>query len=215
MDYSKVKCPLCLVPGWASDYRIFEPLDLGYECIYPADFSPFNFAKSLLDLLEEKRIEKVSLLGWSLGGFVAVDFATLYPNLVDELILIGIRNKYKSEDIDIARESLEKNKEAYLYKFYTQCFHKKETNLIRDYCSKWNLNKLLESLEYLENKPINKDTLGKVDKVKIIHGENDQIACAEEAKKLADSIKRADFMLVKDAGHALFLETELGEILNG
>src|SRR3989338_731284 len=76
------KAYIALIPGWAADYRIFSALDLEFNYLLPINFSPFNFTESLLDALKEHNIERVSLFGHSLGGFVAAEFAAEHPDLV-------------------------------------------------------------------------------------------------------------------------------------
>ena len=48
-----------------------------------------DFADDLKKLLDEKKINKINLLGWSLGGGVAMEFAAKYPQMVDKLILVS------------------------------------------------------------------------------------------------------------------------------
>lgn len=49
----------------------------------------FSFYGDLHALLKFVGIEKVSLVGLSLGARVAVDFVLAYPNMVEKLVLIG------------------------------------------------------------------------------------------------------------------------------
>ncbi|MEE8359767.1 MAG: alpha/beta hydrolase, partial [Candidatus Omnitrophota bacterium] len=113
---------LVLIPGWASDSRIFGTLDLSYNYFVPENFSHFNFKESLLDAMEERGIKKISLFGWSLGGFLAQEFAMEYPDIIDRLILVSVRKGYKEEELSEIRKNLKRSKEGYLYKFYSQCF---------------------------------------------------------------------------------------------
>lgn len=48
-----------------------------------------DYAEDLKLFLEEKHIQKVDLLGWSLGGGVAMAFAARYPDMVNKLILVA------------------------------------------------------------------------------------------------------------------------------
>ena len=132
---------LVLMPGWACDERIFATLDLEFNYLMPLEFSPFTLKKALLERLKKDSLKKVSLFGWSLGGFVAAEFAAKYPDLIDEVILVSIRKRYNLEELAETRKSLTKNKKGYLYKFYTLCFCDKEQNnwfnknLLKDYCN--------------------------------------------------------------------------------
>lgn len=54
-----------------------------------APFTLAQFAEDLRELLDQKGIEKVDLLGFSDGGNIAMLFALKYPERVDRLILNG------------------------------------------------------------------------------------------------------------------------------
>ena len=108
---------LILIPGWATDYRIFGTLDLKYNYLLPTEVYPFSFNNELIKFLKESFLNRISLFGWSLGGFLAQDFALNNPEMVDELILLGIRSKYEHKFLDEIESQLLKNKKAFLYKF--------------------------------------------------------------------------------------------------
>ena len=47
------------------------------------------YAEDIKDLLGELEISKVNLIGLSLGGAIAIDFALRYPDMVDSLVLMS------------------------------------------------------------------------------------------------------------------------------
>jgi len=206
---------LVLIPGWAADYRIFDSLDLDFNYLLPLIFSPFTFEKSLVRVLGEKKIGKISLLGWSLGGFLGAEFAAKHTDLIDELILISIRKKYKEKEIAEIKELLKRSKKGYLYKFYTRCFSKKislsrfKKNLFRRYCEELDLEYLLETLDYLGRTEIKPEELAGVGRIKIIHGEADKIAPISEARSIKAGLAQAEFVSIKDSGHIPFLEEDI------
>jgi len=210
---------IVLIPGWATDYRIFDSLNLKFNYLLPLNFSPFTFESSILNALKEKGIGKISLLGWSLGGFLAAEFATKYPDLVQELILVSIRKKYKEEEIAGIGELLKKSKRGYLYKFYGQCFSRKislsrfKKNLLKTYCEEFDLEYLLRTLDYLVKARINTQELAGIGRIKIIHGESDGIAPIDEAREVQEAIAGAQFLTIKDSGHIPFLEADLGKYI--
>ena len=210
---------IVLVPGWASDYRIFGTSDLSFNYLIPIDFSPFTFNEKLLNALKENKISKLSLFGWSLGGFVASDFAIKYTDLIDELILVSIRKRYEARSLNDIRRHLGRSKKGYLYKFYTQCFNKKDRlhhfkeNLLKVYCEELDLDYLLKTLDYLENAEIKPQLLNNIKRITIIHGEHDRIAPIQEAIDIKDKIPHARFICIKDAGHIPFLEEDFKGIL--
>jgi len=196
-----------LICGWAADHRIFGSLNSKVNYLLSGDFSHSTFEGSLLKAIKDNNITKISLTGFSLGGFAAAEFASKHPDLIEELVLIGVRKKYKKEELNQLKELLKRNKKAYLYKFYTRCFSKKEhagkfkQNLFRDYCEKFNLNYLLETLDYLGRAEIKPELLGRVKKIKIIHGERDAIAPIQEAAAIGESLPQAEFITLRNTGH--------------
>jgi pimeloyl-[acyl-carrier protein] methyl ester esterase len=183
------------------------------------NFSLSNFEKDLLEVIEEKQIEKISLFGWSLGGCLAANFSAKFPDLIDQLILVGLRKKYPKEKLLEIKACLKKNKKGYLYKFYNQCFSKKENrlwfkkNLFQAYCREFDLDYLMAGLDYLAKVQINPQKLKELKKIKLIHGQLDQIAPCQEALGIKNNLDQAEFILLKDAGHAAFLEEDLGKYI--
>src|SRR5512135_1893728 len=113
---------MVLVPGWATDSRIFSALDLHANYLLPTSIQPFHFKEDLRAFLDAQSIDKVSLFGWSSGGFLATDFALENSSRIEELILVSIRRSYPVLALKKIRGYLEKNRRAYLYKFYLECF---------------------------------------------------------------------------------------------
>lgn len=58
------------------------------------DFSYYSMADDVLDYCQANNLEKVSIIGHSMGGKVAMLFATKYPNKVEKLIVADIGPKY-------------------------------------------------------------------------------------------------------------------------
>ena len=205
---------ISLIPGWATDYRIFNALNLEFNYLIPAVFDPYNFEDNLLAALDERGLKKISLFGWSLGGFVAAEFASRNPQSVDELILVSIRRKYKDKDLIEIRNYLENNKTEFLCKFYDMCFCDKDIpahtkrGLLEKYCNELGLDYLLKTLDYLKNTRIKPKSLNGVKKITIIHGENDNIAPINEAISIKDRLENARFIRMKDTGHMPFLKEE-------
>ncbi len=210
---------IALIPGWASDQRIFQVLNLNFNYLIPLVSSFSDFAPKLLASLKGKGLQKISLLGWSLGAFLAASFSVKFPQFIDELILIGVRRKYSLLELSQVRTFLQRDKKAYLYKFYCRCFFCKEKmawfkeNLMQSYFTDFGLESLLSGLDYLEKAALDLEGLRKVGKVKIIHGQNDEIAPLEEAEAVKQNLPEAEITLVKNCGHAVFLEDDIGKYI--
>lgn len=76
---------------FSSWYHVYA-LDTRGHGKTPRGKSPFTirqFAEDLLDFMEEHKIEKADILGFSDGGNIAMVFAIHFPDLVNRLILNG------------------------------------------------------------------------------------------------------------------------------
>ncbi|MCQ9207164.1 MAG: alpha/beta hydrolase [Omnitrophica bacterium] len=207
-----------LLPGWATDCRIFASLNFKSDLIVPLEMSPYDFEKSLFNVLQ-KNDKPVSIFGFSMGGFMAARFASENPGLIDRLTLVGIRARYNHEEIEKIKRYLIKNKKAYLYSFFSSAFSgKKEmrrfkSELLKSYCDKFDLDYLLKTLDYLGRCAINPCMLARVKNVKIIHGERDSIAPIDEARAIKEGSPRAEFVEIKGAGHIPFFSEEKSKVL--
>ena len=77
-----------------------------------ADYSVAAYANGMRDLLSVLDIERVTVVGHSLGGGVAMQFAYQFPQLVDRLILIGAGGVTKDVNFALRIASLPMGSEA-------------------------------------------------------------------------------------------------------
>jgi pimeloyl-ACP methyl ester carboxylesterase len=77
-----------------------------------ADYSAAAYANGMRDLLSVLDIERVTIIGHSLGGGVAMQFAYQFPHLVDRLILVGAGGVTKDVNIALRFASLPLGSEA-------------------------------------------------------------------------------------------------------
>ena len=73
-----------------------------------------TFAKDILNYLEQNKIEKINLFGFSMGGYAAIYFAKLYPNKVDKIFTLN--TKFNWDPTSTARETAKLNAEKILDK---------------------------------------------------------------------------------------------------
>lgn len=77
-----------------------------------ADYSIAAYANGVRDLLSVLDIDKVTVVGHSLGGGVAMQFAYQFPQLVDRLILVGAGGVTRDVNIALRFASLPGGGEA-------------------------------------------------------------------------------------------------------
>ncbi len=89
--------------NWATLSRAFA--EKGFEVFVPdlrnhgrsphaAEFNYSLMAKDLSEFIALNGLTKVSLIGHSMGGKVAMYFAALFPEQIDKLIIVDIGTKY-------------------------------------------------------------------------------------------------------------------------
>ena len=57
-----------------------------------------DFSQQLLDILDYINIDKINLVGFSLGSLISLDFASNYQNKIEKLILIGTTYKRSEQE---------------------------------------------------------------------------------------------------------------------
>lgn len=96
---------LILIHGWGTDVSTFWPIvdflkdnftlwliDLpgfGRSEVPKKTLTISDFAKIIAEFIKKNKIKEPTVLGHSYGGKIAIKLASLYPNLIDKLILEG------------------------------------------------------------------------------------------------------------------------------
>lgn len=80
-----------IIPHLAENHTVIAPDLLGHgRSDKPrADYSVAAYANGMRDLLSVLGIDKVTVVGHSLGGGVAMQFAYQFPHMVDRLVLVS------------------------------------------------------------------------------------------------------------------------------
>lgn len=181
-------------------------------------------AAVIKEILSNLQISKVPILGYSMGGRLAISFACMYPNLVSSLLL-----ESTTAGIEELNERLNRKKQD------EQLAKKIATEGIEKFVDYWegislftSLKKLpKEKLDYLRNQRLTNTQQGLMNSllmmgtgsqpswweeiknfhfpVLIIVGQEDQKFCAI-AKKLQSKIKNARIEVINDVGHMIHVE---------
>ena len=79
------------VPALAKHFRVitYDNRGAGRTSAPDKPYSIAGMADDLATLLGELKIEKANVLGYSMGGMIAQEFALKYPNKVEKLILLA------------------------------------------------------------------------------------------------------------------------------
>ena len=90
---------LFLITGWATDQAIW-PKWLKQLAVEPdeTDFSEYSsLEKAFLACWQEKQ-EQINVLGWSLGGMLALELALKHSDKIKQVILVSTTAKFTKVD---------------------------------------------------------------------------------------------------------------------
>jgi pimeloyl-ACP methyl ester carboxylesterase len=203
--------PLLFLPGWGFDTRLVNLYHLfcGRCMILSESFlDPACFAAELLAFLQSKKIEKIAVVGWSMGAQIGLDFCLAHTHLVARLDLVAMRSRWPQQEIAAIRTAIDKNLQEYMRGFYRKCFlgykrpyHDFVLELQDDYLQKLDRKILIAGLDYLQNFTPPVRVPGGLP-VNMIHGRKDVVAPLGEMLKLSG----ATCEVFPNAGHMVLLD---------
>lgn len=99
---------LVLLPGWTRREKSYQglinscPKDkkiivISYERIIPEGHIE-DFLVNFKNFLDQRGLKKISLIGHSLGGALALEFTLKYPHMIERLYLVDSAGVYGRED---------------------------------------------------------------------------------------------------------------------
>ncbi len=117
------------VPALAKHFLVitYDNRGAGRSSSPDKPYSIEGMADDLAALLGELKVEKASILGYSMGGMIAQEFALKYPAKVDKLILLGtsagldgyskaiIQNLISVRRSNMSREQIVRNMAPFIY----------------------------------------------------------------------------------------------------
>ena len=201
-----------LLPGWATDGRIFEGVLPGVTAVTTGPLRPEGFLRRLASFLDRSVRRPVMIVGWSLGGFLAAEFAREHRDRVRRVVLVGIRRAYPEGEVAAVLRSLSTVPGGYLSGFYARCFYPSQmpayrrfrSGLQQAYLREMDVGALRDGLSWLAGAKLSGEALPACP-VAIVHGEEDVVAPIAEAEGVARESGRATFHPLPGAAHAAFL----------
>ncbi len=193
------------------------------------DFSVSGFADDIISLLNDLKIAKVILAGLSMGGYIALNLVTRFPERVSGLILSGTNCIADTPEAKEKRmktiESLPKiGMEVYAKESVKNLFapdsllHKQaEVQLIRAMIENTSEITIVKTLKALANR---EETCSKLENIKqptlVLVGENDTVTPFAHAEILWDKMPNSKLFVIENAGHIANLEntSEFNQIID-
>ena len=174
-----------------------------------------DFSEQLSNLVNELKIEKFHLVGFSIGSLIARNFAVKFSERLESLTLLSSVYKRSLDQQKIVNERFEKSKQSSkmpkngLLRWFNEDFLKKNKNIfslidgILDQNYMGNFNKVYE----LFVKHQDDENFEKINtKTLIITGENDIGSTPEMSKNLSKVIKNSKVKIIPIGKHLCHIE---------
>ena len=163
--------------------------------------------------------KKISVIGFSMGGFIAIKLAIEYPEILDKLVLIGTNARHISQKRKLLLKksliTLNKNNFAKLFyqKNYSSYFAYKDLentsyqNTIYSMAKQLGYKAFLNQTNLILKRPNQLKKLNKiVSKTLIIRGKNDKLSSNIMNNELNKKIKCSVYKEIKNSSHFVMLE---------
>ena len=213
---------IVLIPGYMCDQSMWSnQLDIlkkKYKVIIPQlniGDSIEKFKNNTLKLLPEK----FSVIGFSMGGFVALKMAIEERERVKDLVLIGTNARSVSKDrrLLLNKSISELNSKNFVTKFSSSSFHSyfakhnttnhKYLNLITEMTKNLGLDCLEKQTKAILERPLLVNLLSSIKaRCLIISGELDNLSTKEMNEELNSNIIDSELHYIKNSGHFVMLE---------
>ena len=176
-----------------------------------------DFTKQLLNLIKELEINKIHLVGFSLGSLIARHFAASHGDKLSSLVLHGSIYKRSEEQKRVVRNRLEvaktdrpASKQTALRRWLSENFIKNNPAIYKKIYSileKNNRKDFIKCYELFVNYEDDDDMLKKI-KVNtlITTGKNDVGSTPEMSRNLSKMIQRSKFIEIKKGKHLCSIE---------
>lgn len=175
-------------------------------------------------LLKSLRIRKASLVGHSMGGYVALAFAEHYPDMIRNLVLYQSTAKsdsdWKKKDRQRAIELIKKNHKSFirqsipmLFRAKNRLTHSEKIKELKEEALKTSKQGVIAALSGMKDRP-NREILLKFSPypVHIIASDMDPRIPLEESEYLASISDEVHLHLIKGCGHMSYIEDLKGAI---
>mgnify|MGYP003337182778 CR=1 FL=1 len=182
------KTTIVFIPGWGTDSSIFKKITGNWNSLYIDNEDPFEFSETLSQALSKHNIHSVILFGFSMGGFMALDYAASAPKSIKKVILTGVRQQYAEEEMKSISKMIKQNKKGFMAAFYKSCFNEIQaykgfkSKCLPQYLSQFSKSELVFGLHYLADTAITQTQLKKLPKITFCHGKSDNVAPINEVR---------------------------------
>ena len=214
--------PLIMVSGWGHPASDLEPLAAGLmehfnvSILSVHELAP-DYSDKLLGILEQKQ-GPVYLLGWSMGGMVALETAARCPERVAGLILVDSTAKFCSDEdypqgipvqnLRAMTAALRKHPVPVLSQFLAEVhapdkLDSESLSASVTRATALGIDNLVRDLGYLESADLRKIARNLSVPTLVLHGREDRIVPYQSGQWLLDNLPRARGTIFKGVSHNL------------
>ncbi|CZL29414.1 alpha/beta fold hydrolase [Legionella pneumophila] len=172
--------------------------------------------------------KKFTLIGFSMGGYVALELYRHIPDKIEKLILINSAAKLVSEKGQLERERsldlMDKGKFDFLIKliFKNSIYNKEKHNVLlplaQEMAQEVGVENYKNQLNAILNKPDHSPLLSLIEcPTLLIASKQDNVMPVERSEHMAKNIKRSELIYVEQCGHMAMLEQpdKINQIMAG
>ena len=178
-----------------------------------------DHALDIRNLLNQMKIKKIHLVGWSLGGGIAIKFAHLYPQMVDKLVLVGTTPKLIASDdfphglppenakafLDLMESDYQKGIESFIAMQVPETNNQFALDTLNRVVPKTSQTVAMRQFAATGDIDLREDAKAIMVKTLVITGELDQVNTKEAGKYLAELIPNSSFICMNGLGHVPFM----------
>jgi len=226
----KQPIPIVFVHGVGLTYEIWQPqldffkdysnlsydiLGHGKSSLTKQNISFDDFSEQLINLIDELKIEKIHLVGFSIGSLIARNFATKYGDRLQSLILLGSiykrseqQQKIVNERFEQAKKELKLSRQA-LKRWFSDKYLENNPDIyekISSILSRNNMANFLKVYELFVTHKNDEDFEKTQTKTLVMTGEHDIGSTIEMSQQLNNAIKDSELKIIKDGKHLCGIE---------
>ena len=177
-----------------------------------------DFSNQLLEILEHLKIEKINLIGFSLGSLIAIDFSSHFQKKVEKLILIGTTYKRSDKERSLVLDRYNQAKlnkpisKQALKRWFTDEYLEKNPktyDLFMDILNKNSVDhkNFLKAYELFANHEDNAQEVKNItSKTLVMTGSDDPGSTPAMSKKLAKDISNSSYIEIINGKHLCSIE---------
>ena len=196
-------------------YLSYDILGHGKSSLTKQNINFDDFSEQLIELINELKIEKIHLVGFSIGSLIARNFATRYSERLQSLILLGSiykrseqQQKTVNERFEQAKKELKLSSQA-LKRWFTDKYLENNPDTYEKISSILSTNNMANFLKVYELfvRHKNDEDFEKIySKTLVMTGEHDTGSTIEMSQQLNNIIKNSELKIIKDGKHLCGIE---------